>query len=144
MSVRSNSQISKFNWQDFFNLADEWHKTCVTQPSLKEARFRCVISRAYYSAWNSCKDYAESLKAIRAIPASGNSHDNIIQWFSRGNTPEHKAIASNLIRLKQSRVKADYYSSMRVSSPENAANDALYLANRVLNDLGGLDINQEN
>jgi len=128
-----------FNWEDFCSLAEQWHEAQSAAPDCAEARLRCVISRAYYGVWNLCRQHAESSAHVRPVPESGNTHDNIIQWFYGGETPTHKEIASNLDRLKKSRVTADYKTSWGKTTPQNAAADALFYANRVQNSLAALN-----
>lgn len=143
MSKKSSpSSLPAFSWEDFYSLADEWNATRSTSPTLTEARLRCIISRAYYGVWNLCREHAEAMKSTRSITKSGNSHDDIIQWFYAAGTPTHTEIASNLNRLRASRVKADYHSSLLTKgTPESLAENALFHANRVLNDLGSLSAN---
>ncbi len=129
--------MSTFDWENFYDLAKEWDAARAVAKQWDEARCRCIVSRAYYSVWNLCREYADANTAQWPIPAMGNAHDNIIQWFYRGK-PQHRQIASNLDRLKKVRVQADYQRQWSKSMPPQAAADALLIANRILNDLGGL------
>jgi|GEM_PF-4259724 len=125
-----------FDWEHFFVLAQEWEDARSEEQSWPEARCRCIISRAYYGVWNLCREHAEA--SSRPVPASGNSHDNIISWFQHGETTTHKEIALYLDRLRFARVTADYHRRWRRGTPTNSAGEALIFANRVLNALGGL------
>jgi len=142
---RTAQSGATFNWEDFCALAEQWHEAQNTAPDCTEARLRCVVSRAYYGVWNLSRQHADALTHTRPIPASGSAHDNIIQWFYGGETPDHKEVAANLDRLKKSRVIADYKTSWGKTTAQDAAANALFLANRVLNSLAALndDASQE-
>lgn len=129
--------MSAFNWEDFCDLANEWDQARAQAQQWDEARCRCIVSRAYYGVWNLCREYARSQNAIRPLRASGSSHDDVIQWFYAGESAQ-KSIASNLDRLKRARVQADYQRPWGKSTPTQAAENALFYANRVLNSLTSL------
>ena len=136
---QSGKPQRSFQWADFYDLAEQWHNSQNTASDCVEARLRCIISRAYYGVWNSCREFAELKASTRPIPASGNAHDNIVQWFYAGETSAHKEVAANLHRLKKSRVIADYKTNWGRTTPQEAATNALFVANRILNGLSGLE-----
>jgi hypothetical protein len=126
-----------FCWEDFYHLACEWKSQVPARSEHQEALCRCVVSRAYYAVLQSCRAYAN--QTPRALPASGDSHSDVITWFFRGTSAEHKEIATSLDRLRKARRIADYEAAWKKTTPQNAAQDALFYANRILNTLGGLE-----
>lgn len=72
-----------------------------------EARFRVAISRAYYSALHTARDYIEIHLGL--ILREGNSvHTQVINTYRDDDDPIYIEIGENLNRLKQLRVEADY------------------------------------
>ncbi|EMS79196.1 hypothetical protein [Desulfotignum phosphitoxidans] len=99
-----------FNWEHFLTVADYLRNNCgnITQID-REAAFRTAISRAYYAAYNTARDYAEN--NLGGIRSSGSgSHDNLISTFIhfKDDNQSYGTIALNLGRVKVHRVDADY------------------------------------
>jgi uncharacterized protein (UPF0332 family) len=94
-----------FNWREYLTLAIE------LEEGTDEAKLRSSISRAYYAAYCSARNYMEgpckrTLK--RGIPA----HQCVIEYFN-GNRDDKAncrrlQIAQNLIRMREERRMADY------------------------------------
>lgn len=92
-----------FNPKDFLTFA----RTCERSTPSTEAAHRTAISRAYYAAFLSVRDYCDNEKIV----VQGNvarSHDNVIH--AMWEFPHHNRfdMANELKRLKKLREVADY------------------------------------
>ncbi len=102
-----------FDWSDYLELATKLSEQA-KQSNISEAKMRCSVSRAYYSAY--CTAY-EFLKAnripIKKKPKKNPSdpepsmHANVIYTFSTLNTAG-KEVSRILERLHPKRKEADY------------------------------------
>lgn len=134
-----------FSWEDFFLLAqkavDETGVSHSLEPittpdtQLHEARQRMAISRAYYAAFCSARAIVRR-DAPSLLAGDGTDHFNVRDYFAMNAEPTYQAIGRNLGQLKILRGKADYEDV--ISQPDKQSVAALLLANRVLNDVGGL------
>lgn len=99
-----------FNWEHFLTVADYLRNNCNNIAQIdREAAFRTAISRAYYAAYNTARDYAENNLGGIMVFGSG-SHDNLINTFKhfKDDNQSYASIALNLGRMKVHRVDADY------------------------------------
>ena len=95
-----------FDWQQFLNLARE----LVGQPTPTasgEARKRTAISRAYYSAHHSARQFVEQHPPT-AIGPGGMAHGDVWRWFKDQDVQALKEVGLDLDRLYKMRGKADY------------------------------------
>jgi hypothetical protein len=109
-----------FNWRNFLELARELEK------ENDEAKIRSSISRAYYAAYCSTRNYMEN-SCGRALPFDEPTHQYVIDYFSGKKgvraTPRRLKIAQNLIRMRQKRRIADYNNN--VHAVVNLRSDAI-------------------
>ena len=90
--------MSSFNWRDYFVLA----KNLLGRSD--EASLRSAVSRAYYAAFCTARNYA-ILKGFQSM-ATGKDHQLVEQFYSGQKSA--KTIATNLGRLRISRNQCDY------------------------------------
>ncbi|MGO9122431.1 MAG: HEPN domain-containing protein [Desulfomonilaceae bacterium] len=121
-----------FDWTHFLALARELAGD-LRQSACQEARLRCAISRAYYSAFNIAKTYYEK-KEGRSRRQGAEVHGEVISWFAIGGTENHRSVADDLDRLREERNKADYDPGLDVSIAlfERNAHKAITRATEVI------------
>lgn len=111
-----------FNWRNFLELAKELEK------ENDEAKLRSSISRAYYAAYCSSRNYMEDV-CSRPLPFDGPTHQYVIEYFNgkKGvkTTPRRSKIAQNLMRMRQKRTDADYDDTTRATV--NWRSDAVFV-----------------
>jgi uncharacterized protein (UPF0332 family) len=119
-----------FNWSEYLTLAQVLTgKATVSSP---EAKFRSAISRAYYGAFCSTRNYL--IKQGHEIPKTGEAHKVVREIFMNKKDLLSKQIESNLDRLRKDRNDADYEDQFPGALNEKTALD-LSRAQKVLNDL---------
>ena len=111
------------------------HMNNPSEAGLRDAKFRCAISRAYYAVFWCGRRYFETQQPPQIIPRA-DAHYELRQLFLRYPGRSMKSIALRLKELKEAREKADYATTGLRWERESAA--ALQLANRLLNDIGAL------
>jgi hypothetical protein len=94
--------MTTFDWNQYLNLAIELQK------GQDEASLRTAISRAYYFVYNVALN-RPAVTQYRFDPKAPR-HEQLWDLYTR-NAGECKLLADIAIRLKQRRVKADYYNS---------------------------------
>lgn len=107
-----------FDWDGYLHLA----RSFLTEidglngeDGESEAKIRCGISRAYYSALNNSRIFLHKIKMAPSF-GGGSSHDKVINTFKElseasNNTEQaktYKRIYNDLRLLKSERIKADY------------------------------------
>lgn len=103
-----------FNWKHYLDVADYLYSNCDCI-SKKEACLRAAISRGYYSAFCTARNYARD-KDNFLVEGNRSLHARIIKFYrnSRGKSYKKKRgkVATELRRLKDLRNKADYEDSV--------------------------------
>lgn len=127
-----------FNWRSYLDLAIELEK------ETNEAKLRSSISRAYYAAFCSARNYMED-KDRHKLPLDGSEHQYIIDYYSghkgRSTNRNRTQIAQDLVRMRRERVNADYNNIfVNVRFLPTTAKDVLIRAENVLSliERGGL------
>ena len=95
-----------FDWRQYLTLAEELSRKSTTPANL-EARQRTAISRAYYAAFVSARNYLRDYKKL-PISQTGEAHRDVAQQFRLNAEPNNQTIADNLRRLRLYRNQADY------------------------------------
>jgi len=124
-----------FNWVDFLALAD----TLVRDPSSpgpEEASLRSAISRAYYAAFCSARNFARDSENL-ALEHTARDHQLVRYHFQGASDRTHRKIGLNLNRLRNNRNKADYDDTL-VDRPVSLAQSSVAVARNVLNALNSL------
>lgn len=129
-----------FEWADYLALAKTLKTNAKDQNFLREAQLRSAISRAYYSAFNTAKDYLISL-GIR-FNGSAEVHRDVQNKFENLSQSERDGtkrlnlveISNALGVLRSSRNKADYEKT--VSGIDKKGEAAVIRAEKVYNLIG--------
>lgn len=95
-----------FNWSEYLNLAKEL-AGITTTPAIQNAKFRAAISRAYYAAFVTARNYLRDQKG-HSIPITGDAHKYVSEQFKNSSDPQYQLIGNNLKRLRLYRNQADY------------------------------------
>ncbi|PKL70056.1 MAG: hypothetical protein CVV30_01410 [Methanomicrobiales archaeon HGW-Methanomicrobiales-1] len=95
-----------FNWNDYLQLAQCVYRYGKSHDELKEAAFRCAISRSYYASHCFLRNYAISKGA--KISEDGAAHQEVIDFFAKSKDPKRSKIGQHLIHLIQWRTNSDY------------------------------------
>lgn len=99
-----------FDWKEYLNLAIELSSVD------EEAKLRSSISRAYYAAFCTARNYMVD-HDHRIIPYDESVHQYVISHYvgNRGSTKskQRKKIAQELKRMKIERQIADYENNKR-------------------------------
>jgi uncharacterized protein (UPF0332 family) len=113
-----------FDWCCYLSLAKD-----LASDNKDEARLRSSISRAYYAAFCTARNYLRDVEQ-KAIPDE-NVHSYVIgQFYALGRRNNGKKLAMELRRLRNDRNRADYDDS--VGGLPFMCNDALIRAERVI------------
>ena len=119
-----------FNWSDYLILAQNLiGKTSI---QCQEAEFRSAISRAYYGAFCSTRNYLISKGCT--IPKSGEAHKRVREILSSKQGHPFRKIENDLGRLWGHRKNADYDDKFPGAPDKTAVLDVI-LAQRIINDL---------
>jgi uncharacterized protein (UPF0332 family) len=138
-----------FDWKEFLSQAKELAENAKilsanNKLKAKEAAQRSAVSRAYYAVFHEAEDFLIRKKLLKTYSqedepqARTNSHDRVIKIFldtgrNAGLQPRRK-IGEDLMRLKRSRVLADY--SSEFPTLETDIENLLEVAERVIVSLG--------
>lgn len=121
-----------FDWSQYLKLARQLAGYAGTEddPCNDEGKFRAAISRAYYAAHISARNFI-----IDKDGSAPDSQRDLHEKFKQGPKSEKK-IGRQLEQMKKSRLKADYEDTFDGLVWER--NRVIKLATRVLEALGGL------
>lgn len=114
-----------FTWADYLTVAT------TLNAAGDEASLRAAVSRAYYAVFGEAKEAAETEKG-QDFP-TGSIHEAVINYYDGSPDTDRKLFAANLKRLKNSRVRADYFRTRTVDV--RFANQAISEATQLLKDL---------
>ncbi len=124
-----------FDWADFLTLADALLRD-PNLPGPEEASLRSAISRAYYAAFCSARNFA--LDKENFVPqGTAKDHKRLGAHFQKARDRTHRKIATELSRLRDNRNKADY-DDVLVGRPVSLAQSSVAVARNVLNALNSL------
>jgi uncharacterized protein (UPF0332 family) len=121
--------MEKFRWTDYLELARELVSSEVS-PQLREARFRTAVSRAYYAAFCSLREYASDRLGFSAAN-TGEDHTGLVNFLGRLGSPWF-SIAQDLSRLRKWRNRCDYEAKL---VRKDMSRNALRRAARILRQL---------
>jgi len=123
-----------FQWSDYCHLA-KYLQGGRLEGVNPEACHRSAVSRAYYSAFCSARNYRQE-KTGSKLPENSAVHHDVQVWFESRKDPSSRAIASQLAILWQKRLQADYDDLPRTLNPEKDSALCILLAEEVLKKLG--------
>ena len=108
----------KFDWSEYFNLAQELAAISSDNFASNEAKLRFAVSRAYYSVFclsrNYLRDVEKDPRLSRRNSFDINQHQYVVEEFifHKSKNPKIIKIGENLSRLRELRNKADYSDTM--------------------------------
>ena len=106
-----------FAWPDFLTLARSLHQDpgC---PGPDEACLRSAVSRAYYAAYRTARDWAQSQSFT--VTKEGREHEAVRRYFNRHSNIVANKVGADLLRLSRARNRADYDALIKGSWPRQA------------------------
>jgi uncharacterized protein (UPF0332 family) len=122
-----------FDWSEFLALAKVIAEDA--EISSQEARLRTAISRAYYAAFISVRNYLRDQEG-QATASSVEAHRLVSEQMRMSADPVRQSIADKLKRLRLYRNQADYVDSF--PGLVGIAPKALELCRQILTDLQSL------
>lgn len=138
-----------FDWSEYLALAQEMaeltanacHKsTTDTKANMPEARLRSSISRSYYAAYcsarNYLRDFEHDRKLLRNRDRDFNEHQYVAQEFTNKTDKNSKEIGKDLSRLREHRNRSDYDDIFgNLNSLKKEADFCLKLARNIIENL---------
>jgi uncharacterized protein (UPF0332 family) len=121
-----------FDWSAFLHLASD------LAAGGTEAKRRSSISRAYYSAFCSARDWLFEHDSRFSMPRSGDTHRAVWDHFNLGPEKEKRQVAHTGLQLRDSRVAADYNKDSPLFNDARPTETALARAQTILKLLGAL------
>jgi uncharacterized protein (UPF0332 family) len=124
-----------FDWRQYLTLAKNLCTNSHDFPN-QEACFRVAISRAYYAAFCTARNYAKNYDRL-SLQRTGEDHRLVKDHYSFANDSntqqkrKREQIGINLDRLRNLRNKADYDDIF--PRLENEAKYAIALSSQVIN-----------
>lgn len=122
-----------FEWAQYLNVAREL-ASVKSDPPTDEARSRSAISRAYYAAFCTARNFLLNREGL-TISRSGRAHGEVRRGFLKSSDKAKKQVANRLKQLKEFRRRADYDDEF--VGVEHSRNQALKLAKRIIDSLRG-------
>lgn len=131
----------RFDWSEYFNLAQDLAATNSDRSANKEAKLRSAISRAYYSTFCLARNYLRDIEKDPRLFRKNrdiNEHQYLAQEFiyHPNKMKNMVKIGENLSTLRGMRNKADYEDTM-FNLPKEAKT-ALMLAQNIISALSNL------
>ncbi|CVK17528.1 HEPN domain-containing protein [Sporomusa sphaeroides] len=114
--------MSTFDWSNYLTFAQEICGKNNGQNPCQEAKMRCAISRAYYSAFCNARNFLKDNGVD--LPDDAKVHEVVKSQFNKSANETYQQIGENLNRLRIARNKADY-------------NNKYYINNRAATNLVG-------
>ncbi len=128
-----------FSWETLLLVAQGCDRDATNESgaALREALYRCAISRAYYAAFGSALRWIRRTSPHHSIPSGGEAHQVVQDFFEWSQDSDYQEIADLLRRMRHFRNLADYEIAFQNAKAES--DYAIRRANRVLNALSGLE-----
>jgi uncharacterized protein (UPF0332 family) len=124
-----------FDWADFLTFADVLLRE-PNSPGPGEASLRSAISRAYYAAFCSARNFARDREGLMPH-RTPRDHQRIMAHFQMAPDRTRRKIGIDLSRLRDNRNRADY-DDVLVGEPISLAQSSIDIARNVLNALNSL------
>lgn len=125
-----------FDWVEYLDLAKHLAGEVVTSVTT-ESKFRASISRAYFAADRTAKNFLRDRDGNRVGPP--NEHDKIVNLFAGHPTDRtRRRIGQNLNRLREYRKQADYDDVWELAPLASSMLAALLYAQKVVDDVASL------
>jgi uncharacterized protein (UPF0332 family) len=99
-----------FDWYQYLVLAEYLYDNRDTFPD-REACLRAAISKAYYAAFCSARNYARDFDRL-VLDESAQDHGSVKKHYIRAPDPKNRQVGNSLDRLRDLRNQADYSDSI--------------------------------
>jgi uncharacterized protein (UPF0332 family) len=99
-----------FDWLEYLKLAQKLAGQTVSPPN-QEAKLRSSVSRAYYAAFCTARNYLRDIEGY-PIPSGVEAHTYVRDEFKRSSDRIRRKIGNNLDRLRRYRNTVDYDDSV--------------------------------
>jgi uncharacterized protein (UPF0332 family) len=99
-----------FDWYQYLVLAEYLYDNRDTFPD-REACLRAAISKAYYAAFCSARNYAKDFDRL-VLDETAQDHGSVKKHYIRAPDPKNRQVGNSLDRLRDSRNQADYSDSI--------------------------------
>jgi uncharacterized protein (UPF0332 family) len=130
-----------FGWSEYLKVARELAGQPTDLPS-PEAKKRCAISRAYYAAFCSARNYLRDKDNDPDIPVGGNAHGYVRRQFKISKDRVRREIGEYLARLVAKRNIVDYDDEIAdLPNLDDETYLALNWSQQVISDLSRLQSN---
>jgi uncharacterized protein (UPF0332 family) len=116
-----------FDWYQYLVLAEHLYDNRDTF-SDREACLRTVISRAYYAAFSSARNFARDLDGL-VLDENAQDHGSVKRHYIRAPDRKNKQVGNFLEKLRDSRNKADYLDT--IDELEKLAETSIYQSKQV-------------
>ena len=127
-----------FNWSEYLNIARELAGQA-TASSSAEAKKRCAISRAYYAAFCSARNYLRDKDNDLDIPVGGDAHGYVRRQFKTSKNKVRREVGEYLARLVAKRNLVDYKDDITpLANLDGETHLALNWSQEVISDLAQL------
>jgi len=125
--------MPKFPWPEYLNLSRNIVQN-IQAFNNQESVHRCAVSRAYYSAFCSARNYARDFQNFKPTER-GRDHSLVIDHFKNNGMVD---IAFKLLDLKGWREKSDYQDNSMNNNINKMTTDAFTRADYILNRISTL------
>ena len=122
-----------FPWSEYLNLSRNIVQN-IHNFNNHESVYRCAISRAYYAAFCSTRNYARDFQHFRPT-GRGRDHTLVVNHFKDNGMLD---IAFKLLDLKGWREQSDYHDNS-ITNINQMTTDALTRAEFILNNISALN-----
>ena len=116
-----------FDWYQYLVLAEYLYDNRDTFPD-REACLRAAISKAYYAAFYSARNYARDFDRL-VLDETAQDHGSVKKHYIRAPDPKNRQVGNLLDRLRDSRNQADY--SDRIDKLDELAKAAISQSRQV-------------
>ena len=117
-----------FDWEKYLVLADSLYHNCGTF-SHKEACLRAAVSRGYYAAFCSARNFARDNDSLD-LDNTGRDHGTVKRFYKDTSDIQRKKVGILLGRLRDYRNKADYVDA--VPQLESDTQAALNVSHQII------------
>jgi uncharacterized protein (UPF0332 family) len=97
-----------FHWPDYLELAKSLINTQLILPTSNEARQRAAISRAYYAAFCTTRNYLRQQLNNSRLFSDAKAHSDVRKALMKRNSKTAHRIARLLLAVHRERKCADY------------------------------------
>jgi uncharacterized protein (UPF0332 family) len=97
-----------FHWPDYLELAKSLINTQLILPTSNEARQRAAISRAYYAAFCTTRNYLRQQLNNSQLFSDAKAHSDVRKALMKKNSKTAHRIARLLLAVHRERKRADY------------------------------------